>query len=346
MAIYDPLAWMKNIPPAPAGGTKKWKWNGKKWVPKGKPALPGKDNTPAPATPATPSGYSGGGGYGSGGGGGSGSGGGGGAPAGLSAYIQYYREHYFANGKPPASLLKQAKKDNWSVSYFAQRVRLSDPHYLQSREARVLLPAFSRAMRSLFPGLADKTRQAQLMKSPFYKKAALWYMRNGVGLSSGGGLESLYGHITGTKQWNQANPYWKAYAANKNINVQTEQNPLVYKQLMSTLKQSFTDAGMEVPDDYYNSFAKSRYASSEGMKGLSQNLSDLVQKGSSFGWMEGAPLTEQQTKKELFGGDVGATDLRSRLTRGFNMRGSFLSKEQAGPESTLSKRGQLVNPLL
>jgi hypothetical protein len=341
MAIFDPLAWIKNYPPPPAGGEKKWKWNGKKWVPKGKPALPGDPKTHKTKPAST--GGGGGGGYSGGGGGG---GGGGAAPAGLSAYIQYYREHYFADRNPPASLLKQAKVNNWSISYFAQRVRLHDPNYLQSHEAKVLLPDFTRAMRSLGMVSTDKAKQAQLMKSPFYKQAALWYLRNGVGLSGGGGLEALYGHVTGTKKWNQSNPYWKAYAANKDVNVQTEQNPLVYKQLMSTLKQSFTDAGMEMPEDYYNSFAKSRYASSEGMKGLSQNLSDLSQKGSSFGWMEGAPITDQQQKTQLFGGDQTATDLRTRLARGFNVRGSFLGSEQNSADTSLSKRGQLIKPLL
>jgi hypothetical protein len=335
---YDPFN-----PKTPLGKNVKDKWGRPpgsrdygKAPKKPKATLPGSQRpTNRPASSG------GGGGYGGGGGGGGGT-----AAEGLSPYIQYYRMHYFANGKPPAALLQKAKDNNWSVGYFADRVRREDPNYLKSAEAKVYLTKFTRTMKALFPGLADKQRAAALMKSPFYRKAAVWYLRSGQGTPTGGGIEALYGYVTGTQRWNRANPYWKQYAANRSAAVQEEANPLVYKELQQTLRQSFADAGMQLPDDYYRAFFRSRYASSEGMKGLADNLSNLVQKGSSFAWMEGAPMNKAQTRQQLFGTGKGPTDLRSRLARSFTSRGSFLSNDVTGASSALNQRGQLVKPLL
>ena len=179
-------------------------------------------------------------------------GGGGSANPGLSEYIQDYRLKFFAGGTPPKALLDQAKKNNWSVAYFEQQVRRNDPRYYKSLEARVFLTTFNRQMKLLFPGLADQTKQRQLMKSPFYKRTALWYLKNGIGSLGDAGTEFLYSRITNTKRWNRANPDYKAYARNANVNVQAESNPLVFKQLQQAMQEAFKDEGMEVSDDYYH----------------------------------------------------------------------------------------------
>jgi len=201
-------------------------------------------------------------------------------------------------------------------------------------------------MKMLFPGLADKSRQQALMKSSFYKRQAMWYLRNGIGLMGDSGAEMLYGRMTNTDRWNKANPYYKTYAKNANISVQNESNPLVYKQLHAALQQSFKDMGMELPEDYYRSFFKSRYASSTGMKDLSTNLNDIAQQSSSLGWFQGEGMDRGQVKTAAFGSDIGATDLRSKMKKAFGVRGSFLSGDQKGFDTQLSQQGKLVKPLI
>jgi hypothetical protein len=225
-------------------------------------------------------------------------------------------------------------------------VRLKDKSYFRSIEARKILPQFNRTMKILFPGLADKSRQQALMKSSFYRRQAMWYLRNGIGLMGGGGVEMLYGRITNTNRWNKNNPYYRQYAKNANINVQSEANPLVYKQLNAALRQSFTDMGMELPDDYYSSFFKSRYASSTGMKDLSTNLNDIVQQKGSLGWFQGEEMGRGQIKTAAFGSNLGATDLRDKMKKAFGVRGSFLSGEQKGFDTSMSQQGKLVRPLI
>jgi hypothetical protein len=298
-----------------------------------------KPKVPLADRPGKPKTSGGGGGYGGGGGGGA-------ASEGLSQYIQYYRLNYFPNGNPPAKLLKAAKDNNWSIDYFAQRVRMNDPRYLQSLEAKRLFPDFVRQMKTLFPGFADERKRADLMRSPFFKRTAAWYLRSGVGLSSGGGAEALYSRITGTKRWNKANPYWKDYARNRDTNVQAEQNPVLYRQLLAGLKQSFNDYGMQMPEDYYKAFFKSRYATSEGIKGLSQNVAQLATQGDANRWFAGDDLTGKEKKQQLFGSGPGATELRQRLSQHFGLRANFLSSGPGGPQSGLSRSGKLVKPLL
>lgn len=278
------------------------------------------------------------------GGGGGGGGGGGSASPGLSSYIQEYRLRFRPEGDPPADLLKKAEAGNWSLAYFDQQVRLKDSSYLTSLEAKTLLPDFAKTMKILFPGLANRANQKQLMKSSFYRKAAQWYLRNGVGLQRGG-EEALFGWVTNTGRWNKANPYWKDYAANPNIGVQVESNPLVYKTYLQTLRQSFKDMGMELPDDYYRAFFKSRYASKNGISEMQGNLKQIAQQGQSFGWFEGQNLTKEQKKQTIFGGQQ-QTDLRSRLAKSFGVRRSFLSGDTKGTETTLSNENKLIKPLI
>jgi len=327
VAPYDPLAWLKDEEGRLPGDL------GYDSSPTNQPELPA-PTTPKPAAPAGPS---------DGGGGG---GGGGAANPGLSPYIQDYRINFFPQGDPPASLLGQAKANNWSIAYWRMQVRLKDPKYWRSVEASQLLPEFNRTMKILFPGLADKARQAQLMKSNFYKQQALWYLRNGIGLQKGAGAESLYGHITQTARWNKANPYWKAYSKNADISVVAEANPMLYKQYLDTVKQSYKALGIEAPDDYYRTFFRSRYASKQGMEEFGANLKQQYQQGSSLGWFQGKAMDTGQVKSATMGTDQQAQDLRSRLSKAFEVRGSFLSGTQKGFDTSMSKGGKLVNPLI
>jgi hypothetical protein len=343
--VYNPLAWLDEETRKKRAAMRKkgFVWNEKtgKYVKAGKPVLPG--DKPAPNPPA-PSGSGGGGGYS----GGVGGGGGGGAAAakGLSGYIQEYRLRFRPGASPPPALLKKAEANNWSLAYFDQQVRLKDKSYFRSIEAKKLIPDFNRTMKMLFPGLSDKAKQGQLMKSSFYKQQAMWYLRNGIGLMGTAGTEVLYGHLTNTNRWNQNNPYYKQYAKNADINVQKESNPLVYKELNAALKQSFKDMGMELPDDYYNAFFKSRYASSSGMKDLADNLSGIVQNKGSLGWFQGSEMDKGQVKTAAFGSNIPATDLRAKMSKAFGVRNSFLSNESKSFDTQLSQQSKLIKPLL
>ena len=329
--VYNPNWYIP--PPMPAWMMGQGKWNGKEWVWR-KPPLPGTDTNPGNP------------GDGGGGGGGGGGGAGGGA-TGLSAYIQEYRIRFRTEGTPPPGLLSKAKTNNWSIAYFDMQVRLHDPTYFRSKEAQVLLPKFNKTMKVLFPGLSNKSKQAQLFKSSFYKKTALWYLKNGVGLSSGGGVEALYGRITNTSRWKQQNPYWKDYAKNRNIGVASESNPILYKQYLDVLKQSFTDQGIaDLPDGYYHTFFQSRYASKTGISDMQTNLKNYSEQGASYGWWQGEKMTSGQTKTAILGDDSEAAALKRRLAKSFGTQKSFLGSEQKNFDSQLTNQGKLVKPLI
>ena len=341
--IYDPLAWLEEAKAeGPEKGATKvvkgvtYRWTGTKWAAVSLPGQATQTNTGNGGSASS---------GGSSGGGSSGGGGGSSAGEGLSAYIQEYRLRFNPGGDPPKNLVALAKQNNWSLAYFDQQVRLKDPAYFKSIEARGLLAEFSKTMKVLFPGLAAKGAQAKLMKSPFYRKVALWYLKNGIGMQRGG-EEALYSHITSTKQWNRANPEWKTYARNANVGVAVGADPVMFKQLHDALKQSFGDAGVEMPDEYYNSFFRSRYASKSGMNLLSENLKQYAQQGKSFGWMEGREMSGTEQKSLLFGQGPKQADLRSRLAKSFGVRGSFLSGESKGTETTLGQGNKLLKPLL
>ena len=291
-----------------------------------------------------PSGSGGGGG----GGGGYGGGGGGSADPGLSTYIQEYRLRFHPGGTPPSALLSAAKAGKWSLAYFDQQIRLKDKSYFRSVEAKRLLPSFNRTMKVLFPGLADKTKEKALMKSSFYRKTALWYLKNGVGLASASqSAEALYGRITNTAKWNRQNPYWNAYSKNKNIGVVAEANPLLYKSYLESLQQNFAAMGIEqLPEDYYRTFFKSRYASKSGMGEMQGNLKQVAEQGGSYGWWQGKGMGTGQVKTAALDSSAQGVDLRSRLAKSFGTRNSFLGNEQKGFDSQLTNQGKLVKPLI
>jgi hypothetical protein len=306
--------------------------------------------TTSKSPPASTEGDSGGsgdsGGYG--GSGGSSGGSSGSAGAGMSTYLQEYRIKFHSKGSPPKDLLKQATNGNWSLAYFDQMVRSKDPEYLGSKEAKSLLlgdGGLNQTMKILFPGLADASKQKALLQSPFYKRIATWYLRNGIGLQQNGEA-ILYERVTGTKKWNQNNPYWKLYAKNRNASVQAEANPLAYKAHVEALQNAFKDVGMQMPDDYYTSFFKSRYASSSGFSGFTDNLKQLSQQGGAYNWFEGHGTTNNENKQVLFGQGKPQADLKSRLSQHFNVQSSFLSKDQEGFGTEQNKQGKLIKSTL
>jgi hypothetical protein len=246
---------------------------------------------------------------------------------------------------PPADMLKKAEKDNWSLLYWNDQVRANDPHYIRSEEARTYLKTFSTTMRALFPGMADKTKQAALMKTPFYKRTAMWYLKQGLGAKGTPGQERLYSHITNTRRWNQTNPYWRDYARNANPETVLEANPLMYKAHLSELKNSFKEMGMELPDSYYKAFFQSRYANKSGFSQVLENLKGIQQGAASFGWFTGAEPNKNQVKQLAFGGPQ-QTDLRSRLSKSLGVRNSFLGNEAKSFDTQLSQQGKLVKPLI
>lgn len=321
-----------------------FKFKKKKKKTGGAPNLPG-SSKPKPKPPSGGGGSpSGGGNYSSGGG--SSSGGGGGGGAGLSEYIQDYRLKFFKGGKPPAGLLKRAKDNNWRMAYFEQQVRLHDPRYWRSLEARVLLGTFNQTMKVLFPNLADRTKQAQLMKSSFYKQAALWYLKNGIGLTKGG-EQLLFNRITNTKPWRAQNPYWKDYIKNRSLDVQATANPLVYKQLQSEMKASFESMGLTtLPEDYYRTFFQSRYASESGFKDMQTNLKTLAEGIGAQTWWQGRPMDTGQIKTAALEAGAPGTELRTRLQRSLGVEKSFKGGGLQPFETALSKQGKLVKPLI
>lgn len=312
---YDPLKWLDDLTETTTSGptTAQSSHSGTTTMPGGGSTNPG-DGSQQPG--------GGGGSYGYGGGG-SGSGG---AGEGLSGFIQFYRINFFPGGNPPADLLQKAKDNNWTTEYFAQQVRLKDPRYYKSLEAQKILPNFARTMQVLFPGLAN---DKNLMKSPFYKRIAMWYLKNGVGTYGEAGQEMLYAKITGQKRWKQNNPNYRAYSRNANAAVAAEANPLLFKQLESGMRDIFKEQGVEMEEEYYKSFFRSRYATESGINALSQNLKTLSQARPSAQWFQGRDVTTGETAQVLFGGKQQA-GLRDRLSRQFNVHAAFVAGEEKG----------------
>ena len=321
--VYNPLWWVP-AKPKPKDNDNKGK------LPKPKPK-------PTPA----PSGGGGGGGSGGGGSGGGGGAGDWGGGEGVSKYLQEYRLRFYTNGKPPAALLQKAKDNNWSIAYFDMQIRLQDKSYISSKEAKPLAIALKRTMSVLFPNFSGQ-KQSKLMRTPYYKNLAMWYLKNGIGLQGKNGQELLYARITGTKKWNKENPYYKAYARNQNAAVQGESNPLVYTQLEDALKQSFTNVGLELPDDYYKTFFRSRYASTSGVKDMGDNLKTLAMGRQSQGWFQGTPMDSQQIKTAALDSEGKGNDLRSRLQKSFGIEKSFKGAQEQGFGASMDERGKLV----
>jgi hypothetical protein len=283
-----------------------------------------------------------GGSGGSGGGYGGGGGSGGGSADNGQQYIEDYRLKFFKGEKPPKELLSKAIANNWSLAYFEQQVRLKDPRYYKSLEARTLLPQFNNQMKIMFPGLANKTKQAALMQNPFYKRIALWYLKNGIGTLGEAGMELLYTKVTNTRRWNKQNPTYRTYLRNKDAAVQAESNPIVFKQLEAGMKQAFQNAGVQMHDSYYKEFFKSRYASSSGIGDLVKNLGTIAATGGSYSWFQGQPTDRGTVKTAAFSAGKKGTDLRSRMNQAFGVRQSFLGSDQQGFDTAMNKQGKLV----
>jgi hypothetical protein len=57
-------------------------------------------------------------------------------------------------------------------------------------------------------------------------------------------------------------------------------------------------------------------------------------------------MDAKQVKTATLGEGKAGQDLRGRLSKAFNVRGSFLSGQQKGFDTALSKNQKLTNPLL
>jgi hypothetical protein len=103
---------------------------------------------------------------------------------------------------------------------------------------------------------------------------------------------------------------------------------------------------MELPEDYYRTFFKSRYASSDTIGEMQSELKTLAQGKGAFDWFQGRPMNRQETKQTIFGGEQ-APDLKNRLARAFSVKSSFLgSDEKPLGNANLNEQGKLTNNLI
>ena len=288
---------------------------------------------------------SGGGGSSSGGGGGSSSGGG----EGLSQYIQAYRLNFFTDGKPPGGMVQRAKDNNWSVAYFIQQVRRNDKNYWKSDEAKTLLPKFSRTMKVLFPGLSDKDRTGELMKSPFYKGVAMWYLKNGVGLQGqrrGTALQPDHQHEAVEARPTPTGSSTRGTATSASLRRPTRCST---RQHLDTHEgQPSRSTASELPEDYYRTFFKSRYASSDRHRRAAGRTSRRWRREGRVRLVPGqADGPEQETKQTIFGGEQadrpqeppGACLQRARVP-------SSAARRRPSATPTSTQQGKLTNKLV
>jgi DNA-binding PadR family transcriptional regulator len=276
------------------------------------------------------------GGSSSGGGGGSYSGGGS-ADKGLSAYIQQYRIMFGRNVSPPDDLLKQAEANNWSMAYWEMQVRLKDKKYYTSDEARKRLIDFKSTMQSLFPGIAKKSHP--MNQSTFYHNMALKYLKEGWN------ADQLLVNIAKSRAWRKANPDYKAYLAGQaKLGTMAEANPLMFKQYVVSLQNAMAEYGMEMPEDWYKTYFRSRYASKEGFGDFTTNLKNLAQGMTSFALFEGRPVTKQEQEQVLFGGKE-QSNLRQKIARAFAVQSSMTAGQPLSSPVSMDQN-RLTQPLI
>ena len=262
------------------------------------------------------------------------------AKPGLSTYTQAYRLMFGRNVRPPRALLKQAKDGKWSISYFQMQVRLRDKNYINSLEAKRRLvgeKGFRETMKVAFPELIDEKR---LMKTKFYKRLALNFLRHGWT------QEDLLRKVAVNRRFLRQNPEYRAYVRGQAALGETQINPLVFRQHQEALKSAFGAYGLDMGDDYYKTFFKSRYASQGGLQTLQQNLKDIAESRGAQEWFQGRAVDAGQIKTAALEAGTSGTDLRARFQRSLGTQKSFVGAEQRSFETQLSKQGKLVRPLI
>lgn len=244
------------------------------------------------------------------GGGGGGTGGGASysaARAGLSQYIQRYRLMFDnASVSPPRSLLKQAEAGNWSGSYWDMMVRLKDPHYIRSAEAKQRLAELRTYWKAVLPGTKVNTGFAKD------------YLRHGWTATQ------LQNQIMRRPEAQKLYPHWQAFMrAQREQGAAKAVNPLQYKAYASGFADIYKQAGRPAPKGYEKLFFKSGLSDDE----FAKNYSALAETRTAARWDVGG-VTEQQQRAQLFNGK-GANQVRGLLQQALNKQQRFMQAQRS-----------------
>jgi hypothetical protein len=225
----------------------------------------------------------------------------------------------FDNGtvKPPSDLLKKAEAGNWSIAYWKMMVRLNDPKYFKSAEAKQNLAELRSYWKAVLPG------------TKLNKQFAKDYLRHGWSATQ---LQNKISQLPGFKK---QYPFWKAFsAAQRAAGTAKQVNPLVYKQYLKGFEDVYKQSGGKVPQGYEKLFFKSGITDDEFM----QNYSVLAQTAAASRWDVGG-LTQQQQKSELFNGK-GANQVRGLLQIALNKQQGYM--KAAGSQFRISEDNNLL----
>jgi hypothetical protein len=222
-------------------------------------------------------------------------------------YVQRYRLLFGSNVAPNMNLVRQAVSGNWSGAYFDMQVRLKDPKYFRSQEAKQRTLQFSEYWKAVLPGAKmnkgllrrylrgswnEDQLQQQMMKLPSFMRSYKFY-----------------------------NQY---AAAQRKAGLAAGVNPLAYKQAQETFRNAYKQYGIDVPQGYEKLFFKSGITDDEFIN----NLSMINQTAPAAQWDVGG-ITEQQKQAGLFNGR-GANQIRGLLQTALNKQQGYM-KSRANP---------------
>jgi hypothetical protein len=222
------------------------------------------------------------------------------------AYIQMYRLLFGANVKPNMNLINQAVKNRWSSSYFKMQVRLKDPRYFKSVEAKQKTAEFQQYWKSVFPD------------APMNKKILKDYLRQGWS------SQQLFDQVRQTQRFQREYKHFGAFErAQRQAGQAKVVNPLAYKQYQDTFRDAFSQAGVQAPTGYERAFFRSGISDDEFL----QNFSFLGQAQAAGQWDLGG-ISQQQQKSTMFSG-AGSAKVRTQLQQALQKQQRFFQKPTA-----------------
>jgi hypothetical protein len=217
------------------------------------------------------------------------------------SYIQEYRLIFDANVKVNMKLVDEAAKNNWSLRYFRMQVRLRDPRYFKSAEAKERTLLFTQYWKAVFPG-AKVTRG--LLRD---------YLR-----SSWSELK-LQQEMTKLPAFRKQYAYYGQFAtAQRREGLAKNVNPLAYKQYQQTFRNAYRQLGMEPPAGYERLFFRSGMSDEDFLNNL-----QTMSRGSVAATWDVGGINEQQQQAGLFN-QQGAGRVRDLLRIALNKQSRFM----------------------
>ena len=238
-----------------------------------------------------------------------------------SAFSLWYKDILGADAVIPSDLLAKAMAGNWDQTIFNNYVKQNDPTYKTTPSYQKDVQSFTTYWHGLFgPNSSPDASLASLYVSGNYSDPS-----------------QLFDQVRNTAEFQSQYGNWDAYAAGQRaLGNNASNDPLQYQAYVNQFNKSFSDQGIQVPQEFLGKFLSSGLTDTE----FKSNIAQYAQQKNAYAWQSGQQA-DLATTAGLANPTAGG-DIRNKLAEALKQHQTYLQSNFKSYQTNTNQADQIV----